>query len=98
MRDDNVITLKDLFEAQQRGFTELRDMLAEHDKRTVLLAYRTDKVEQAIPPMQAEIADLQNTRKHYAKVAGYIAAFVTVIASAAGFILQHSEAIARVVE
>lgn len=98
MRDDNVITLKDLFEAQQRGFTELRDMLNDHDKRTVLLAYRTDKLEQALPPMEESIEDLQNARKHYAKVAGYIAAFATVIASAAGFLLQNMDAVAKVIK
>lgn len=73
-------------------------MLSDHDKRTVLLAYRTDKLEQAVPPMQAEIADLQSTRKHFAKVASYVAAFIGVVFGGIGLVLQNAEAIARVIE
>jgi hypothetical protein len=97
MRDDNVITLKDIFESQQKGFTELRDMLADHDKRTSLLAYRQDITEKKIEENIKDITDLKNYRSHYARVAGYIVAFVGTVLTLVGFAVQNHEAIAKVI-
>lgn len=98
MNGDNVITLKDLYEAQQREFTTLRTMLADHDKRTVLLSYRTKQLENKVDVIEPKVESLENTKVHVLKVAGYVAAVVGFAFFAIDFILQNSTAIARVMQ
>ena len=110
MTGDNVITLKEMLvslsEEQKKGFKELRDMIADHDTRTVLVSYRTDQLEKdhrelqekVINPLKIDVDDLKSTRKNYARVAAFIGGFITVVASAAGFIFQNIDAIAMVIK